>query len=165
MGAPPSPLSSRGICGSGNAFKAERRSGGIRCSLPAPATKIGWPIQALFWLEWDNTAPAPGLRTSVRRGWKWPTLKARTRISCHAALERTACAPFHEERRMKLTGATKFHRKSGGGPTAKREPSPEGLGNRSGNGSERQRRGTKPYLLYNLYSCTHAKQAGKPCPN
>ena len=29
--------------------------------------------------------------------------KARTRISCHAAPERTACAPFHEERRMKLT--------------------------------------------------------------
>ena len=50
------------------------------------------------------------------------------RISCHAALERTACAPFHEERRMKLIEATKFHRKSGGGPAAKREPSPEGLG-------------------------------------
>src|SRR5271170_6917676 len=30
-------------------------------------------------------------------------------------LERTACAPFHEERRMKLTEATKFHRKSGQG--------------------------------------------------
>jgi hypothetical protein len=29
---------------------------------------------------------------------------------------------------MKLTEATKFHRKSGGGPAAKREPSPEGLG-------------------------------------
>src|SRR5271155_4529532 len=54
--------------------------------------------------------------------------EARTRISCHAALERTACAPFHEERRMKLIEATKFHRKSGGGPAAKREPSPEGLG-------------------------------------
>jgi hypothetical protein len=68
--------------------------------------------------------------------------EARTRISCHAALERTACAPFREERRMKLTEATKFHRKSGGGPTAKRQPSPEGLGNPSG--SERRRRGTKP---------------------
>src|SRR5271156_4587388 len=43
-------------------------------------------------------------------------------------LERPACAPFHEERRMKLTEATMFHRKSGGGPAAKREPSPEGLG-------------------------------------
>jgi hypothetical protein len=32
---------------------------------------------------------------------------------------------------MKFTGATKFHRKSGGGPTAKRQPSPEGLGNDS----------------------------------
>jgi hypothetical protein len=56
------------------------------------------------------------------------TLKARTRISCHAELERTACAPFHEERRVKLAGATKFHRKPGGGPAAKRQPSPEGLG-------------------------------------
>src|SRR5271155_3318418 len=54
--------------------------------------------------------------------------EARTRISCHAALERTACAPFHEERRMQLIEATKFYRKSGGGPVAKREPSPEGLG-------------------------------------
>jgi hypothetical protein len=53
--------------------------------------------------------------------------KARTRISCHAAPERTARAPF-SERRMKLTEATKFHRKSGRGPTAKRQPSPEGLG-------------------------------------
>jgi hypothetical protein len=57
--------------------------------------------------------------------------KARTRISCHAALERSACAPFGKERRMKFTEATKFHRKSGGGPTTKRQPSPEGLGNRS----------------------------------
>jgi hypothetical protein len=30
---------------------------------------------------------------------------------------------------MKLTEAIKFHRKFGGGPTAKRLPSPEGLGN------------------------------------
>src|ERR1700733_12990640 len=56
--------------------------------------------------------------------------KARTRISCHAAPERTACAPFHEERRMKHTEATRFHRKSGGGPTARLQPSPAGLGNR-----------------------------------
>src|ERR1700684_1215998 len=33
-----------------------------------------------------------------------------------------------------------------GGPTAKREPSPEGLGNRSRRGSERRRRGTKPIV-------------------
>jgi hypothetical protein len=31
-----------------------------------------------------------------------------------------------------------------GGPTTKRQPSPEGLGKRSGTGSERRRRGTKP---------------------
>jgi hypothetical protein len=35
------------------------------------------------------------------------------RISCHVALEKAACAPFSEERRVKLAEATKFHRKSG----------------------------------------------------
>ena len=35
------------------------------------------------------------------------------RISCHAALERTAYAPFRKERRMKFANAIKFHRKSG----------------------------------------------------
>jgi hypothetical protein len=37
----------------------------------------------------------------------------RTRISCHAALDKTTCAPFRKEGRMKCTNATKFHRKSG----------------------------------------------------
>src|SRR5580698_4572934 len=37
----------------------------------------------------------------------------RTRISCHAALDKTACAPFRKEGRMKCDNATKFHRKSG----------------------------------------------------
>ena len=38
----------------------------------------------------------------------------RTRISCHAALDKTACAPFLEERRMRCDNATKLHRKSRG---------------------------------------------------
>jgi hypothetical protein len=46
---------------------------------------------------------------------------SRTRISCHDALERTACALFREERRMKFTEATKFHRKSRGEPQPDRE--------------------------------------------
>jgi hypothetical protein len=37
----------------------------------------------------------------------------RIRISCHAALDKTACAPFRKEGRMKCDNATKFHRKSG----------------------------------------------------
>ena len=37
----------------------------------------------------------------------------RTRISCHAALDEAACAPFHKEGRMKCTNATKVNRKSG----------------------------------------------------
>jgi hypothetical protein len=38
----------------------------------------------------------------------------RTRISCHAALDKATYAPFRRERRMKIANATKFHRKSGG---------------------------------------------------
>jgi hypothetical protein len=37
----------------------------------------------------------------------------RTRISCHAALDRAACAPFFKERRMMFADATNFYRKSG----------------------------------------------------
>jgi hypothetical protein len=39
---------------------------------------------------------------------------SRTRISCHAALDEAAGAPFRKERRMKFAKATKFHRKFGG---------------------------------------------------
>jgi hypothetical protein len=38
----------------------------------------------------------------------------RTRISCHAALDKSARAPFSKEGRMKCDNATKFNRKSGG---------------------------------------------------
>ncbi len=38
----------------------------------------------------------------------------RTRISCHAAPDKSAYAPFRKERRMKFASATKLHRKSGG---------------------------------------------------
>jgi hypothetical protein len=37
----------------------------------------------------------------------------RTRISCHAAPDKTACAPFFKERRMMFANATNFYRKSG----------------------------------------------------
>ncbi len=40
-----------------------------------------------------------------------------TRISCYVALDRTACAPFREERRMHCINATKSNRKSGGSPS------------------------------------------------
>jgi hypothetical protein len=36
----------------------------------------------------------------------------RTRISCHAAPDTVAYAPFSKERRMKFANATKFYRKS-----------------------------------------------------
>jgi hypothetical protein len=39
----------------------------------------------------------------------------RTRISCHAALDMAACAPFRKEGRMKCINANKSHRKSGVG--------------------------------------------------
>jgi hypothetical protein len=38
----------------------------------------------------------------------------RTRISCHAAPDKTAYAPFFKERRMMFASATNFYRKSGG---------------------------------------------------
>src|SRR5271168_4100538 len=38
-----------------------------------------------------------------------------TPISCHAVLERSACAPFIKERRMECINATSLHRKSGNG--------------------------------------------------
>jgi hypothetical protein len=38
----------------------------------------------------------------------------RTWISCHAALDKSTCAPFRKEGRMKCINATKFHRKCGG---------------------------------------------------
>jgi hypothetical protein len=37
----------------------------------------------------------------------------RTRISCHAALDGAACAPFFKERRMMFVSATDFYRKFG----------------------------------------------------
>jgi hypothetical protein len=37
----------------------------------------------------------------------------RTRISCHAAPDKAACAPFFKERRMMFANATNFYRKSG----------------------------------------------------
>jgi hypothetical protein len=56
------------------------------------------------------------LLSSHRSPWKHrPPLchPERTRISCHAALDRTTNAPFSKERRMKFAKATKFNRKSG----------------------------------------------------
>ena len=37
-----------------------------------------------------------------------------TRISCHAVLDRAACALFHKEKRMNCANATKPHRKPEG---------------------------------------------------
>ena len=37
----------------------------------------------------------------------------RTRMSCHTASNKTACAPFFKERRMKFAKATKLNRKFG----------------------------------------------------
>jgi hypothetical protein len=37
----------------------------------------------------------------------------RTRISCCAAVDRSACAAFRKESRMKFANATKLNRKSG----------------------------------------------------
>src|ERR1700690_2554366 len=54
----------------------------------------------------DARPGGPAVKTSAQPG---------TRISCHAALDEAAGAPFSKERRMKFAKATKFHRKSGEG--------------------------------------------------
>ena len=101
----------------------------------SPATKAGCPIQAALWLEWDTTAlDAPFLSLGAKQTLRFgqdtakiamdprpggPVVKISaqpgTRISCHAALDEAARAPFSKERRMKFAKATKFHRKSGEG--------------------------------------------------
>jgi hypothetical protein len=47
----------------------------------------------------------------------WYPTQAKVRwfdpISCHAVLERSACAPFIKERRMESINAANLHRKSG----------------------------------------------------
>jgi hypothetical protein len=42
-----------------------------------------------------------------------PPLVIPTRISCHVALDRAACAPFRKERRMKCINATNLNRNPG----------------------------------------------------
>src|SRR6202167_3373302 len=54
-------------------------------------------------------------RTQARRAGSQTSAQPGTRISCHAALDEAARAPFSKERRMKFAKATKFHRKSGEG--------------------------------------------------
>jgi len=54
--------------------------------------------------------PVPGCSAAFN-------LQSQTRISCHAALDEAACAPYSKERRMNFAEATKLHRKSGEGTT------------------------------------------------
>ena len=53
----------------------------------------------------ENAEPLPATKLSSR--------PERTRISCHAALEITACAAFSKESRMKIVKTTNTNRKSG----------------------------------------------------
>jgi hypothetical protein len=55
------------------------------------------PVQSVVEAHGIPLKPKPGL----------------TPISCHAVLERSACAPFIKERRMEPINATNLHRKSG----------------------------------------------------
>jgi hypothetical protein len=54
-------------------------------------------------------SPATALHGSAALPFVIPT-----RISCHAAPDRAACAPFRKERRMKCINAMNLNRKSGG---------------------------------------------------
>ena len=62
--------------------------------------------------------PAVSFHPFIRRFMEAPpsTLSSRpkrTRISCHASLDKATRAPFRKEGRLKFGNATKFHRKSG----------------------------------------------------
>jgi hypothetical protein len=54
----------------------------------------------------------PG-NTESRSATNLSSRPERTRISCHAALDKAACASFFKERRMMLANATNSYRKSG----------------------------------------------------
>jgi hypothetical protein len=74
-------------------------SAGVSCTLSrtaGPSTSLGMTRKARGVL-WYPTQAKPGL----------------TPISCHAVLERSACAPFIKERRMQCINATSLRRKSG----------------------------------------------------
>ena len=63
-----------------------------------------------------ETAPARGLRLCRPRARtlrQRPERKKMIPISCHATLERSECAPFIKERRMKRTSTTNLNRRSG----------------------------------------------------
>ncbi len=69
-----------------------------------------------FSLEAQDIGPERAVRTKVKAFENivfGPCTLGRTRISCYAASERTACAAFFAESRMQLDNATNLDRKSG----------------------------------------------------
>jgi hypothetical protein len=73
----------------------------------------------------------------------------RTRISCYAALDMAACAPFRKEGRMKCINATKINRKSGDSGAEGSAVRPSGFPN-----SEVLTQGLKPHSFCALYGTT-----------
>ena len=83
-----------------------------RCSWAKSATNL-LPHPSRFCEGWDTTNLDTDRRVSH------PLQRAqRTPDSCHAALDKTACAPFSKERRMKYAEPTKLNRNPGGGAPA-----------------------------------------------
>ena len=100
METPPSPLSSRA------------KSRDLQFNGPLLEMFLDRVVMGLRPTQGDEKR----LLSSNRSPWKRrPPLchPERTRISCHAAPDTVACAPFSKERRMKFANATKFYRKSG----------------------------------------------------
>jgi hypothetical protein len=73
---------------------------------------------------WRSQYPFAEFLISLQRAWRTGSGTSRatiplkpkyglTPISCHAVLERSACAPFIKERRMGCSNATSLRRKSG----------------------------------------------------
>jgi hypothetical protein len=76
-----------------------------RSVIPTGAKRSGGTCCAPVGVPEFSAKPQPPNRCVI------PT--ERTRISCHAALDKTTCAHFRKEGRMRCTNATKIHRKSG----------------------------------------------------
>src|ERR1700689_3888536 len=76
---------------------------------PSLKKAAGCPILRAFCEGWDTTNLDTDRRVSH------PLQRAqRTPDSCHAALDKTACAPFSKERRMKFAEPSKLNRNPGG---------------------------------------------------
>ena len=89
-----------------------------RAGSPLRFAPVGMTILWGRWVEKENRRSLGFARDDnkgavERCGSPLKPTPGLTPISCHAVLERSACAPFIKERRMECINAISFHRESG----------------------------------------------------